>query len=159
MNTFYIFLIRYRLVILFSFIALKLLLGARFWRGYSILYDQTLIYHILNIILYSIYLIFNVINILFYVAKYRLDRNIYYYEKNVYDTRNYESACGATFFWEIVLTVISESFVFYLIYYILANTKIKKIEKKPKEEKEKEKEMKGDSNEKLLYKGEKPYYD
>ena len=98
MNTFYIFLIRYRLVILFSFIALKLLLGARFWRGYSILYDQTLIYHILNIILYSIYLIFNVINILFYVAKYRLDRNIYYYEKNVYDARNYESACGATFF-------------------------------------------------------------
>ena len=77
MNTFYIFLIRYRLVILFSFIALKLLLGARFWRGYSILYDQTLIYHILNIILYSIYLIFNVINILFFVAKYRLDRNIF----------------------------------------------------------------------------------
>ena len=66
---------------------------------------------------------------------------------------------GQLFFWEIVLTVISESFVFYLIYYILANTKIKKIEKKPKEEKEKEKEMKGDSNEKLLYKGEKPYYD
>lgn len=172
LSNFFIFIIDFRFAILFPLLLIKILMSILLFRREGNNDEISLFLFILDIFLIVCYVAFEVFNLLFFIAKFKVQRIIYFYDYNFWSSFTSISTGTSGLVWAVIF-LLPDIFIIISTLCILFSLSIKmpeidfKLNLKSKEDKNEEKEKSQNNKKKELISKksnddddifEKPYY-